>query len=74
MGILYRNYLELFALFTTYTETIYKIYRNYLQNIQKLFTKYAETIYKIYRNLPNIYKLPTKIHKITILQPDQDHD
>ena len=41
MGILYRNYLELFALFTKYTVTIYKIYRNYLQNIQQLFTKYS---------------------------------
>ena len=62
MGILYRNYLELFALFTTYKETIYKIYRNYLQNIQKLFTKYTETIYKIYRNyLQNIQEFTKHI-------------
>ena len=60
MGILYRNYLELFALFTKYTETIYKIYRNYLQNIQE--------------DSLNIYKLPTKIHKIVMLQSYQDHD
>ena len=53
----------------------------YLQNIQKLFTKYTETIYNIYRNylqklqedLLNICKLPTKIHKIIILQSYQDH-
>jgi hypothetical protein len=59
MGILYRNYLGLFALFTKYTETIYKIYRNYLQKLQE--------------DLLNICKLPTKIHKIIILQSYQDH-
>ena len=64
-----------------YTETIWD-YLRYLQNIQKLFTNYTETIYKIYRNylqniqedLLNIYKLPTKIHKIIMLQSYQDHD
>ena len=51
---LFRRIQKLFRriqkLFSSYSETIFVVFRNYFRRIQKLFSSYSETMFVVFRN------------------------